>query len=78
LNPSGGKVSASSSQLWRIDSAIAPLLTIPLKVVVHQFKKPCIYVGFVNLATDEHKVNEGLFSWWGEALGAGHRIEAII
>jgi hypothetical protein len=55
LNASGGKVSASSSQWWRIVLAIAPLLTNPLTVAVHPVKKPCIYNGFNNLNTDGHK-----------------------
>jgi hypothetical protein len=52
LNASGGEVLASSSQSWRIVLAIAPLLTNPLTVAVHPFKKPCIYNGFNSLNTD--------------------------
>jgi hypothetical protein len=54
LNASGGKVSASFSQWWRIVFQLTALLTVSLTVAVHQFKKPCIYNGFNNLNTDGH------------------------
>jgi hypothetical protein len=57
LNASGGKVSASLEQLWRIVLRLAALLTLPLTVAVHPFKKPCIYNGFNNLNTDGHGFN---------------------
>jgi hypothetical protein len=52
LNASGGKVSASLSQWRQIAGAVAGLLTIPLTVAVHPFKKPFIHAGFINLNTD--------------------------
>ncbi len=52
---SGGKVSASSRQFWRVDSALTALLADSLTVAVHPFKKSFIHAGFVNLNTDGHR-----------------------
>jgi hypothetical protein len=54
LNASGGKVSASSSQFWRVVQILAALLALSLTGAVYSLEKPFICDCFINLATDKH------------------------
>jgi len=55
VNARCGKVSASFGQWWRVVLALAALLTFPLTVAVHPFKKPNKINGFIDLTIDGHE-----------------------
>jgi hypothetical protein len=78
LNASGGKVSASFSQWWRVVFALTALLTLPLTVAFLLLKKPFIHAGFDDLDTDGTLIKHGSKSIQKQTKGTVRAGPAIV